>query len=132
MFTVVLSKYLVVSEGKILIVVTVTVAARTAVNIDRRPFQITDIGQSAADHRRVRAAAPLGALLLDVAVARLGDGGYASILAAALDPLVRVLVKSRKVLPQLLVLSGDLVTFAHGGKPERQGSEGLRVKLVLV
>jgi len=111
---------LLVGEGKVLVVV--TVAARTAVDIDRRPFWIGDLGWS-ADHRRIRAAIPLRAFLLDLAVASLRDGGYASILAAALDPLVGVFVKSREVLPQLLVLSGDGVAFAHGGEPERQVSE---------
>lgn len=66
------------------------------------------------------------------AATALRDGGYPSIFAAALDALVGVLVESRKVLPEFLVVSGDGVAFAHGGELESQIAEGLCVELILV
>lgn len=59
-------------------------------------------------------------------------GRYPPVLAATFDALVGILVKRRKVLPELLVFMGDPVTWGDVGELLCEVSEGCGVKLVLV
>lgn len=59
-------------------------------------------------------------------------GRYPSVLAAAFDAFVGVLVKRREVFPELLVFMGDPVAWANGGELLCEVSKGCGVKLVLV
>ena len=78
------------------------------------------------------AAAEIAAAAAVVTLVRAVGPGDLTILAAALDALVGILVERGEVLPELLVGGGDRVTLPHRGELQGEVLQRLRVKLVLM